>query len=349
MEEKAAFVFDTNFIIQVKNLEEVVTNLKDMFSVYITQVSIDERVAQQCRELKEKFDKLEELKKEYTDIATIALKTTYDDLSAKYRKGIQVKYEKLFGANIIPVSIDEKTFSEILERVFHKQAPFLSEPNASDRGFKDTLMWLSLLKFFKHSGVNRVVFISDDKGFKNNVKELSDEFFAVTGKKIEIKDNAYYRQLIEVKPEVKELPILELPQDIDQLREEIRSVIGNLCSTVVENYYGDSWEEFTFTISEKFDALYIEAVFKDLKSIVLTHLLDQSVSASEVFGGNGQISNGKADIAISALESVMHLHDKFRQKYPDYMQQFYSTAANILNQNYRKPFIEIDNDEKLPF
>ena len=192
-------------------------------------------------------------------------------------------------------------------------------------------------------------FISDDKGFKNHAKVLSDEFFAVTGKKIEIKDNTYYRQLIEVKPEVKEPSKPELPPDIDQLRDEIHSVIGNLCSTVAESYYGDSWEEATFTISEKFDVPYIEAVFKELQSIVLAHLFDQGISALELFGENGRISNGKVDIPISALESAVHLHDKFCQKYPDYMQQFYSTAANILNQNYRKPFIEVDNDEELPF
>lgn len=45
MEEKTAFVFETNFIIQVKNLDEVVENLRDKFSVYVAQVSIDERIA----------------------------------------------------------------------------------------------------------------------------------------------------------------------------------------------------------------------------------------------------------------------------------------------------------------
>ena len=155
MEEKAAFVFDTNFIIQVKNLEDVVTNLADKFSVFITQVSIDERIAQVCRETKEKLDRLENLKKEYGDIANITLKTTYEDISAWYRKNMQAKYERTFGVNIIP-------FSEILERAYQKQAPFLSDPKASDKGFKDSLIWLSLLNFFKQNGSNQILFISED-------------------------------------------------------------------------------------------------------------------------------------------------------------------------------------------
>ena len=43
--DKKAFVFDTN-------LDEALDKLKEQFSLYITQVSIDERIAQNCRELK---------------------------------------------------------------------------------------------------------------------------------------------------------------------------------------------------------------------------------------------------------------------------------------------------------
>ena len=38
MTEKKAFVFDTNFIIQHQNLDEVLDKLKEQFAVYITQV-----------------------------------------------------------------------------------------------------------------------------------------------------------------------------------------------------------------------------------------------------------------------------------------------------------------------
>ena len=39
--KKKAFVFDTNFIIENLNLKEVVANLSEEFTVYVTQVSID--------------------------------------------------------------------------------------------------------------------------------------------------------------------------------------------------------------------------------------------------------------------------------------------------------------------
>ena len=64
MDKKAAFVFDTNFIIKEKKLDEVIANLQDKYIVYITQVSVNERIAQQCRDLKEKFNKVESIQNE---------------------------------------------------------------------------------------------------------------------------------------------------------------------------------------------------------------------------------------------------------------------------------------------
>ena len=62
---KKAFVFDTNFIIQNYNLNDVVKNLNEKgFVVYITQVAIDERIAQECIKQRAKYDKLESFKKE---------------------------------------------------------------------------------------------------------------------------------------------------------------------------------------------------------------------------------------------------------------------------------------------
>lgn len=79
MAEKKAFVFDTNFIIQNQNLDEALDKLKEKFSVYITQVSIDERIAQNCRDLKAQFDEAEKCKVKFIHFATISFKKTYVD------------------------------------------------------------------------------------------------------------------------------------------------------------------------------------------------------------------------------------------------------------------------------
>ena len=88
MDEKQAFVFDTNFIIQNdatnwKKMEALLKPLKEKFNVYITQISINERIAQHQRILKEKFDKIPSLKKEYNGIVTLAELTTFDVFAQK--------------------------------------------------------------------------------------------------------------------------------------------------------------------------------------------------------------------------------------------------------------------------
>ena len=47
MSKKKAFIFDTNFIIQHPDLNVALDKLKDQYALYVSQVSIDERIAQQ--------------------------------------------------------------------------------------------------------------------------------------------------------------------------------------------------------------------------------------------------------------------------------------------------------------
>lgn len=74
MSDSKAFIIDTNFIIQNQNLDQALDKLKDQFSIYITQVSIDERIAQQCRELKAQFDEAEKCKMRFCHFANVTFK-----------------------------------------------------------------------------------------------------------------------------------------------------------------------------------------------------------------------------------------------------------------------------------
>lgn len=83
---KKAFVFDTNFIIQNYNLNDVVKNLNEKgFVVYITQVAIDERIAQECIKQRAKYDKLESFKKEVEGFASITITEPYEKTEKLYK------------------------------------------------------------------------------------------------------------------------------------------------------------------------------------------------------------------------------------------------------------------------
>lgn len=347
MGDKKAFVFDTNFIMQNKDMEKVVSNLRDSFTVYVTQVSVEERIAQQCRKLKDKYGRLSALTKEYNKIAKIDILEDYEKRAEKYRSAIQSNYDKLFDDYVIPFLKTSKLFSEVLDRAFKKLPPFSSVDNASDKGFKDSLIWLSILDYFKENGESEVIFVSNDNGFKDNADMLCEEFEATTGKKIEIKDNSYYKSIIEDFHIEKEQVKQERLPDFERLREEIRNTIEALCGTeTVDIWDNPSWER-TFVIRKEVDADYMQVIFNNLRNNITNHIFDETVPASDILALDDRIANGSVGIPIVALENAMYLHDEIREKYPDYIDQFYTTSANIINRYHIAQSADIEDE--MPF
>lgn len=345
MANKKAFVFDTNFIIQNKQLDEVYANLQDEFVVYVTQVSIDERIGQQCRDGKKKFDKVAQLQKEYRGIADITIKSTYEQYATNLRKGVQKTYDKVFGKNIIPFKKDSSTFSTILERANNKIPPFIE--STSDKGFKDALIWLSLIEYFKDNGESEIVFVTNDNGFNENIDFLAKEFSENTGKKIEFRTNAYYKELLTPKEESPKPIPAKLP-DVSELRDKIDTVLTDLRLVEDVDFYGNEYWNKTFELSKKVDAAYMECIFANLQNDIERHLFDKSVWACQIFGLDDRMTDGESKVAMETLEKALKLYEEIKATYPNYLPQFYVTAANIFNENY-SPKFNFDDDSDIPF
>lgn len=350
MAAKKAFVFDTNFIIQNHNLEEVVKKLNDKgFTVYVSQVAISERIAQECIKQKGKYEKLEALQKDVADFALIKVTKSYEKIEKFYHMGMQKKYDELFGERVIRLNTDAAMFQRVLDRSYMKTPPFIQ--GETDKGFKDSLMWLSILDYFKSNGEDQVVFVSNDNGFKGSKEFLCDEFARETGKKIEIQDNTYYRTVTEViqeppKKEVaKEIPL----PDRDVLRKQIKEICDQLCCVEVENYYGDTAWEKTFKTSVLFDSDYMSTVFERSGDIVKQHIFEQELPASILLNIDGRITDCECKMPMCAIDQVIGLYTDIRKMYPSYLPQFYSAVAVTLNQNFEEFMHVNDNDDQLPF
>lgn len=356
MDDKKAFVFDTNFIIQTRAIDEVIANLSDRFSVYVTQVSVEERIAQQCRDQKARYNDLENLKNKCRDIATISLIKPYEELRKSYQAGIQKKYEDAFGDRLIPLSKDGAMLSSILDRANYKVAPFLSDSNASDKGFKDALIWESLISFFKDNGESEVIFITDDAGFTKNAAVLIEEFTKVTGKKLSIQPNSYYKELL--KPELVEEsisePITKEPDfDVGKMREIINEAMSRMCYTLRYSDYGDEYHVETFTINQQVDNDYIAQMLSNIDAKYREHIFETELPASLVLDLDNRVIDGEANIEIAAIEEVLGIYRRIFENHPDYLNQFYSAVAAAINQHYRKQvefqYLTDDDDSELPF
>ena len=357
MAEKKAFVFDTNFIIQNQDLNDALDKLKEKFSIYITQVSIDERIAQNCRDLKLQFDEAERCKVKFIHFATISFKKTYEEEIEFYQKGMQTKYENYFGDHIIPFTKGGEMLTTIIDRANRRLPPFSAAKDASDKGFKDCLLWLSMLAFFKDNGEEDVIFVTDDKSaFRNNTEYLQKEFHEITGKTIEIHPNSYYKELLkqpkkstpestpEKKPE-------ELP-DLDTVREEVEDAVEGLRGVDGENYFGDPQWSQTFTTSVPFDKDYTKMFFEGLRSYIANHIFEKSVPASKLLDFDGRVIDCDTEIPMQNLEKALRIYQAVLSNYSQYSEQFFEAATKILNRNYKAPPalpLDVDDDGELPF
>lgn len=88
------------------------------------------------------------------------------------------KYRKNLSSNIntvieMPVA-SETRYRSILKRAFDKRPPFEGKDKKSDKGFKDALLWESLLEFTTQHDAANIIYYSQDNAFG---EELQNEFF----------------------------------------------------------------------------------------------------------------------------------------------------------------------------
>lgn len=358
MSQKQAFIFDTNFIIQHPDLDVALDKLNDQYALYISQVSIDERIAQHCRELRQTFDEAKKCELKFIHFATIKYKKTFEEECEYYQSGVRAKYDNYFGDHIIPLLKTGDTLSAVIERADKRLPPFSEAKGASDKGFKDCLLWLSILDYFKKNGEDDVIFVTDDKSaFLHNTEVLEAEFKAVTGKTIHIHPNTYYKELIkkptEVVEEVTQEPKAEELPNLETLRAEIEAAVESLRGIDYENYFGDPMWSSTFTTSVPFDKDYVRTFFAGLRTDITNHIFERTVPATKVLDLDGRITNGEAEIPMHCLENALRLYQAVLNNYSQYSDQFFEATAKVLNKNYSEPpselFLLDDDDAQLPF
>ena len=76
----------------------------------------------------------------------------------------------------LPIA-NERRFQSIVNRAFEKRPPFLGENKVSDKGFKDALLWESILDFTSKHEKADIIFYTKDNGFKNDLTVEFAQYF----------------------------------------------------------------------------------------------------------------------------------------------------------------------------
>ncbi len=111
-----------------------------------------------------------------------------DDIN--YNEYIIKKFGELITKTSIKIiEIPKKgVINSLINRVFSKKsAPFIKSNSQKDRGFKDALIWESIISYFEIKKFDTIFFLCKDNGFNNQCKE---EFLnKFSGKNFELMNN----------------------------------------------------------------------------------------------------------------------------------------------------------------
>lgn len=187
-------IFDTNVLYHAYGKKADFTSFS-FNSTYenvvdlISQLDIYERVVIGIptvvwREMERQIIEAHQLKiKEFREKATkynfpeIAVEDKGDIDYSEFIHPIIEKYRKNLASNtntVIEMPIASETrYRSILKRAFDKRPPFEGKDKKSDKGFKDALLWESLLEFVTQHDTANIIYYSQDNAFG---VELQNEF-----------------------------------------------------------------------------------------------------------------------------------------------------------------------------
>lgn len=90
-----------------------------------------------------------------------------------YRANLSSNINKIIE---LPVA-SEARYQSIVNRAFKKQPPFEGKDKKSDKGFKDALLWESILEFAAQHDTAKIIYYSQDNAFGDELeKEFSENF-----------------------------------------------------------------------------------------------------------------------------------------------------------------------------
>ncbi|MDR0900812.1 MAG: PIN domain-containing protein [Methanobrevibacter sp.] len=194
LNEKIVLVIDTNIFYQkkfsdftklplekyYKTIESIKqSKIEENIDIYFPEIVLAEMIIQSKKSCKKELRDSKVFLNKLKNLSTIQYELYGFDLDTHFEE-IEKNHKKEL--NIIENSISEEKMKEIYKMALEKIPPFVE--GKSDKGFKDAIIYLSLIDFAKKTEYDEYIIISKDKGFKQG--KLISNFKNRTGKKLEV-------------------------------------------------------------------------------------------------------------------------------------------------------------------
>lgn len=173
------FSFNHNFIELVQIIEK--NNLYDKCVIGLSEVVLEELLIQRIEAYNEQIDKMKQLAINYVfphlsfDTASFSNFKYIDFLTKVRSEYLNTIKSKLIEFIDLPIP-NQIRFTSIIRRAFEKRPPFEGVKGKSDKGFKDALLWESILDIKLSSDYSNVIVCTSDERMQNIelIKEFND-------------------------------------------------------------------------------------------------------------------------------------------------------------------------------
>lgn len=352
---KNVVIVDTNFLVNnTGNIKEIVKELQEKeIEVYVPELVKEEFINIQLRKLEEAYSKLENLKNLQK---IIDLKYRKKEVTRKMVEGI---YNNIFEENFknkIIVYNKEGMLDRVLERNKYKKPPFYNENNSSDKGFKDTIILLTIIDFISSFGDDAIFyFITSDNGFIKYKNEIEKEIFDKCAKNITIvegKDkNKVYKELniVEEKSnqEEKTENIFSKEEiNIEEIRKRINKLMDIFIWTTSFDYYGNLQDERRFEISNYINNEKTEKFLNSIDGIIEDNIFRNEILVETFFETDEWVFS-KNSIDVDTMKEISELYKKVKDT--KYKEAFINYISQRINENKVNNMFTVESDDDLPF
>lgn len=352
---KNVVIVDTNFLVNnTGNIKEIVKELQEKeIEVYVPELVKEEFINIQLRKLEEAYSKLENLKNLQK---IIDLKYRKKEVTRKMVEGI---YNNIFEENFknkIIVYNKEGMLDRVLERNKYKKPPFYNENNSSDKGFKDTIILLTIIDFISSFGDDAIFyFITSDNGFIKYKNEIEKEIFDKCAKNITIvegKDkNKVYKELniVEEKSnqeEKKENIFSKEEINIEEIRKRINELMDIFIWTTSFDYYGNLQDERRFEISNYINNEKTEKFLNSIDGIIEDNIFRNEILVETFFETDEWVFS-KNSIDVDTMKEISELYKKVKDT--KYKEAFINYISQRINENKVNNMFTVESDDDLPF
>ncbi len=184
------FTLNSPFHNLISTIEKL--DIYEYVKVGIPEVVYNEIIMQRIGKLRAEVNKIFKIADAYllpSEILEIKVNDR-DNFYKEYENTVREESQKYINeinksstVQVIEIPFGECNLEAITLRAFYKKPPFEGKDKESDKGFKDALIWESILKYKENHPHVNIVFLSEDKEFNET---LSQEFENRFGVKIHI-------------------------------------------------------------------------------------------------------------------------------------------------------------------